>query len=184
MHLSRVSKVVLSIVLAIGVVVFLVLADYGINAGRIHYGVSIGDVNVGGMTEAEAIAALDEHVDFVDDFPVVFTAEGMDCSFEPEEFALDPLSAQNAAAARRVGFRDFPFGALSERVRAWFEGVEVEWETKARKFWKVTEHVDECEAQGEAIGETVRPRALRIRMRIAILTWPRRPFRIPLEEGV
>jgi hypothetical protein len=181
MDLSRSTKGILAVVLMTGIVLFLVLADFGINAGRIHYGVSIGDINVGGMTEAEAIEVLEERAEDLETAPVVFTAEGMDCSFDPETFRWDPLSAENAEAARRVGFRDLPFGALKDRLRAWFNGVEVSWETKARAFWKVTEHIDECEAQAEAIGETLKRKILRRRMLIAIVTWPRRHFKIPLE---
>lgn len=181
MQLTRVSKIVLAVVLAIGALVFLVLADFGINAGRIHYGVSIGDVNVGGMTEAEAIDALEERAELLENEPVIFRAEGIDCWFTPTDFRWDPLAEENAAAAREVGFRGSPFDALRERIRAWFQGVELEWDTKARAFWKVTEHIDECEEQAEAIGETVKPKILRRRMLIAIVTWPRRHFNIPLE---
>jgi hypothetical protein len=182
MQLSRTTKIVVAVALVVGSFVFLVLADYGINAGRIHYGVSIGDVDVGGMTEAEAIDVLEERAEELEKAPVVFTAEGMDCSFDPREFNWDPLSAENARSARRVGFHDPPFGAMAERVRAWFEGVQVEWDTKARSFWKVTEHIDGCEEQAEAIGEVLMRKILRRRMLIAIVTWPRRNFVVPLEQ--
>jgi hypothetical protein len=182
MQLSRSSKIVVAVTVVVGALLFLVIADYGINAGRIHYGVSIGDVDVGGMTEAEAMDVLEERGDMLEDKAVVFTAEGMDCSFDPRDFKWDPLAADNADAARRVGFGDFPFGAIEERLRAWLQGVELEWDTKARSFWKVTEHIDYCEEQAEAIGEELKRKILRRRMLIAIVTWPRRNFVVPLEQ--
>jgi hypothetical protein len=182
MQLSRTTKVVVGVAVVIGALLFLVLADYGINAGRIHYGVSIGDVNVGGMTEAEAIEVLEERAEELEDEAVIFTAEGIDCRFLPTDFRWTPQAGENAAAARRVGFRDFPFGALSERLRAWFQGVHLEWDTKALSFWKVTEHIDDCQEQATAIGETVKEKILRRRMLIAIVTWPRRNFVVPLEQ--
>jgi hypothetical protein len=181
MHLSRTAKVVVAVGVLVGFVLFLVLADFGINAGRIHYGVSIGDLDVGGMTEAEAIDALQERSEELALAPVVFSAENVRCDFIPEDYNWDPLPSENAETARRVGFRDPPFGALSERVRAWLDGVELEWDTKVRHFWKLTELIDDCEEQAEAVGETIKPKILRRRMLIAIVTWPRRIFKIPLE---
>jgi hypothetical protein len=181
MQLSRTTKIVVAVAVVVGALLFLVLADYGINAGRIHYGVSIGDVNVGGMTEAEAIEALDERAEELEEEVVIFTAEGIQCQFVPEDFNWDPLAADNAEAARRVGFSDFPFGALGDRLRAWTQGVEIEWDTKVRHFWKLTDVIHDCEDQARAIGETVMENILRRRMLIAIVTWPRRNFVVPLE---
>src|ERR687891_569964 len=54
------ARVVLASVGLLGIFAFLVIAELGINAGLIHYGVKIGHVDVGGLSPVAAERLLDQ----------------------------------------------------------------------------------------------------------------------------
>jgi hypothetical protein len=159
--------------------VWVVLLDFGVNAGRIHYGVHVRGVAVGGMTLEEAMEVLQERGEELRYEPVVMSAEGMECSFIPDNIGWGPKPKSTAEAARDVGFEGGMFSALGDRLRAWFQGVRVDWAGEP-KFWKVTPLIDECERQADALQLELDRYKLRRRMRRAIVTWPRRIFEIPV----
>ena len=180
MSLPRPAKVLLAVALAVGIFVYAVLLDFGINAGRIHYGVSVHGVDVGGLTEVEANRVLGAHGEKLRETPVVITTEGLNCNFVPSEVGWRPRTTETADLARAVGREGGPFAAVAERVRAWFEGVDVDWVGKP-KAKKVNAQLDWCERQAEGLGLSIDRWKLRKRMRRAIVRWPRKPFQIPIE---
>lgn len=182
MNLSTRAKVLLGIGLLIGLVVWVVLLDFGINAGRIHYGVHVRGTDVGGMTLEEAQATLQERGEELRFEPVVFSAEGMECIFIPDEVGWGPKPKSTAEDARDVGFRGGLSTSLRERVKAWFTGVRVDWADKPN-VRKVTALIDDCEKQADALHLELNRYKLRRLMRRAIVTWPRRIFQIPVEPG-
>lgn len=182
MNLSTRFKVLVAVVLAVGLVGWVILLDLGINAGRIHYGVHVRGTQVGGMTVEEAQAVLRERGRELRYEPVVLSAEGMECSFIPDEVGWGPKPKATAEAAREVGFTGGIRNALGDRVTAWFGGVRVGW-AGGPKFWKVTPLIDECEKQAEALHLELDRYKLRRMMRRAIVTWPRRIFQIPVEPA-
>ena len=182
MNLSARAKIAIGVVLIVGLVVWVVLLDYGINAGRIHYGVHVRGVDVGGMTPEEATEVLQERGVQLRYEPVIFSAEGMNCNFIPDEVGWGPKPKSTAESARAVGFRGSLGTALRERIKAWFSGVRVDWAGEP-KFWKVTPLIDDCEEQAEALHLELDRYELRRRMRRAIVTWPRKIFEIPVETA-
>ena len=182
MNLSTPAKAAIAVVLAIAMVVWVVLLDYGINAWRIHYGVHVRGVDVGGMTPEEAMEVLQERGEKLRYEPVVFSAEGMNCNFIPDEVGWGPKPKSTAENARAIGFRGSFVTGLRDRVKAWFTGVRVDWAGEP-KFWKVTPLIDDCEEQAEALQLELDRYKLRLRMRRAIVTWPRKIFEIPVEAA-
>jgi hypothetical protein len=181
-NLSTRAKALLTIGLLVGLVVWVVLLDYGINAGRIHYGVHVRGTDVGGMTLEEAMEVLHDRGEELRFEPVVLSAEGMNCSFIPDDvgWRLKPMST--AEEARDVGFRGGFSTSLRERLKAWFTGVRVDWvDTPNPK--KVTSVIDDCEEQAEALDLELDRYKLRRLIRRAIVTWPRRIFQVPVEPA-
>jgi hypothetical protein len=176
---SRTAKTALGVSAAVGVLAFLIVVDLGINAGRIHYGVSINEMDVGGLTEAEAAELLEARVGLIQFEPVVFTTEFLEFSFVPADVGWRPRVLETTRAAMRLGRDDVPFGALVDRARAWLSGVEIGWTGSPRAF-QVGEMIDEWESEAEGVDLTIDRGRLRARIRRAIVTWPRRPFMIPL----
>ena len=182
MNLSTSAKILLGIGLLIGLGVWVVLLDLGINAGRIHYGVHVRGTDVGGMTLEEAMDVLQEQGERLRFEPVVLSAEGMNCSFIPDDVGWGPKPKSTAEDARDVGFRGGLAASLRERIKAWFTGVRVDWAGEP-KFWKVTPLIDDCEKQAEGLQLELDRYKLRKIMRRAIVTWPRRIFQIPVAPG-
>lgn len=176
------AKVLVAFLLVLGVGAYLILMDLGINAGRIHHGVSVGGITIGGMTFDEAKAELQETGSEIRFRPVVLSAEGMDCSFIPDELGWGPKPKRTAETARDVGFSGGLLSALRDRITAYFSGVEVEWADKPNPV-KVTELIDECEEQADGVGVELNRYKLRRRIARAIVTWPRRVFQIPVRPG-
>lgn len=181
MTLSRTAKALLAVGLVLSLVLYLILLDVGISAGRIHHGVSVQGFDIGGLATTEAIEELAERGQELRYEPVIFTHEGFDCRFVPDELGWTPQQAETAAVAEDVGRANAPFGALADRARAWFGGVDVEWTAKPKRS-EMRELIDECERQAEGLGLTLDRFKLRKRIRRAIVTYPREMFAIPLEE--
>lgn len=182
MNLSARAKVLLAIATLVGISAYLVVLDMGLNAGRIHHGVDVRGIDVGGLTRDEAAAVLEEEGERLAVSPVILTREGMSCNFEPVELGWDPRPNDTAVAAYRVGRGVDWLAALGSRVKAWVAGATVDWNDRLDSA-KVSELIDYCEEQGEGLGYEVRRYKLRIRIREAIKTWPRGPVNIPIARS-
>lgn len=170
--------------MALGVVLaaalYLVVVDLGINAGRIHYGVSVADVDVGGLSAPQAVERLRQHGLRLKNTAITFSAPGADCSFLPAELGWGPQPADTTKIALDVGRADVPLGAIADRVRAWLGGVEVGW---AGSFDSaaVDDLLDECETSASGQGFEIDRDRLRAMVQNAVVTWPRPvSFRFPL----
>ncbi len=80
-----------------------------------------------------------------------------------------------------MGRDDAPFGALSDRAVAWVSGSKVPWAGDVVPSL-VGDLMDEMEIQADALGYEIRRKALRRRIKRAIVSWPNRIFKIPLEQ--
>lgn len=181
MQLTPPVKTVLVLVLIVGAVSYLILLDLAVNAGRVHRGVSVAGFDVGGLNATEAADALEERGDAMKTSPMLFTAEGFDCRFTPEDVGWGPQPADTLEAALEVGRGGSLWQDLRDRLNAWSNGVRVEW-AGAPNPDEVDRELDRCEELAEAMGVTIDRARLRYKVKRAIVTWPRRPFRIPLES--
>jgi hypothetical protein len=157
----------------------------GISAGKVHFGVQVHDIEVGGLTRAEAQERLDTYGDRMLEEPIVFVAEGVDCRFLRREVGWGPQPFDTADLAMKVGRSDVPFGALADRLRAWFGGVTVEWADEPDRD-KVARIADDCEQSAESLGLaiTIDTVALEEAIVDAVLQYPPEQIhQIPLEQG-
>ena len=195
MQLSARAKVLLGLLAVISVLVYLVIVDLGLSAGRIHHGVEIREgADVGGLTVSEAAAKLEEREDAMLADEIVMGGEGITVRFYPRipvgapagtlGAGWRPMRHVTAQEAFDVGRRNALFGALFDRLDAWFGGTEVSWQgsPKAIKVDRILEAVEE---KAEPKGLTLDRTAMRLKIRRILNRWPRRPFyRIPfLDEG-
>lgn len=179
MQLSRTVKTIVVLFLVAALVAYALLLEFAINAGRVHRGVSVQGYEVGGFNYAEAAAALNARGTEMKLEPMVFTTEGFDCSFTPEQIGWGPQPADTADAAMEVGRRGGILEALAERLEAWTDGVTIEW-AGSPDAAKVGRELNRCEKQAAGLGLDIdRPR-LRYAIRKAIVTWPRATVPIPL----
>ncbi|MCA1704987.1 MAG: hypothetical protein LC808_17680, partial [Actinobacteria bacterium] len=78
------TKPVALLLLLVGLLLYLLLVDLGVNAGRVHYGVTVGGYDVGGHTYPETFELLRERGKELEKAPIVLGAEGFDCRFTPK----------------------------------------------------------------------------------------------------
>jgi vancomycin resistance protein YoaR len=111
------------VIIVCAIIAVLVAADFWLNTGRIHRGVEVGSVSLGGKTPAEARQVVRDHVmgplkDIDFDGPAHFTrdAGAMGMSFNVDETV-------NKAYA--VGREGNILERLSERLRASFGGATI-----------------------------------------------------------
>jgi hypothetical protein len=196
MQLNRLPKFMLISAGLLALLAWLLIVEFGVNAGKVHYGVELrGDLNVGGMTRSELRGVLKERAEEMFFEPVVLGAEGIGpINVYPRtptfEIAKDEVRAVNwnpryietIDALMAVGRKNGPLAALSDRFDAYFGGVKVPWQG-APAAYKVTERViDPIEELGEKEGLTLDRDVLRVKLRQALNEWPRQPFyRIPFE---
>jgi hypothetical protein len=163
-----------------GVFFYLLIVDLGISAGRIHHGVSVGGVEVGGLTEEEAGEVLERRVRLLGSAPVTFFGPGMWERVTPATVGWRPRPARSATAALRIGRANAPLGALSDRWRACFGGVDLRWagSTSSRKMRL---YVDRIDRRADDLGYDLDRPKLRRKIKRGINAWPRRPMRIPVQ---
>jgi vancomycin resistance protein YoaR len=111
------------VIIVCAIIAVLVAADFWLNTGRIHRGVEVGSVSLGGKTPAEARQVVRDHVmgplkDIEFDGPAHFTrgAGAMGMSFNVDE-TVDEAYA--------VGREGNILERLSERLRASFGGATI-----------------------------------------------------------
>ncbi|MDQ3955065.1 MAG: hypothetical protein M3285_05910 [Actinomycetota bacterium] len=193
MTLSGKAKLVITAVMLGAILLYLVIVDLGVSAGRIHHGVEIrGGLEVGGMTRSEASDRLKNRVKLMLNDEIVLGGEGLSVHFFPRrppgapEDALAagwrPRRKETIEAAFEVGRTDGPFAALADRVDAWFGGLKISWQG-APKALRVNEILCAVERRAQKRGLALDRTALRLKIRQLLNTWPRKPFyRIPFLE--
>lgn len=177
------AKFLLVVGLVVGALGYLVVVDLGVNAGRIHYGVSVEKVDVGGLTAPEAVELLTERGEALKQ-AFEFSAPGVSCTVVPGRLGWGPQPSDTMRAALAVGRADAPFGALIDRIRSWVGGVRVGWAGAVNPH-KVYAFLNDCEDRTAAQGLELDRDTLRYELKRAIVTWPRPApplFRLPLER--
>jgi hypothetical protein len=164
------------------VVVYLVIVDLGISAGRIHHGVRVAGVDIGGLTVGEAADALKLRAQLMRKTPVLFRSDGLEVTLVPKDVHWQPRPSKTAFAAMKVGRKDGPVRALLARLRCWFGGVTMAWKGHAGPV-RLTHFIDDVEARGAALGLRIDRARFRQEIRRGLLAWPRRPGTIPLASG-
>ena len=175
------TKIGLALAVALAIFAYLILVDVGISAGKIHHGVSVSGVDVGGLTEAEALDRLEKKSDEIAVAPILLLAPGYNIGVKPDQLNWDGAPRLTARAALRVGRDDVPFGAVADRISAWLWGVQLEFvgrpERKTFLQW-VKKQGDALECYGFKLD--------RFKLRRLIIDAARRgetgPFDFPVTE--
>jgi hypothetical protein len=172
MNISTRTKLLLGLSALLAALIYLVIVDLGVNAGRIHRGVMLEPFRLGGLTTDEATDALGPRGEALRSKLNIFTTDGFHCIVLPEKLGWQPRSEETAEAAFRVGRDDAPFGALYDRFRAWFGGASIDWEDDLGRR-KVARFVRLCAERNEAgVGVVVDRPAFRRLVRAVALEWP------------
>ncbi len=111
------------IIIICAIIAILVAADFWLNSGKIHRGVEVGNVSLGGQTPAEARESVKNHV--------IGPLERIEFS-GPEDFSRDSKDlgvrfnvARTVNQAYAVGREGNVLDRLSERLRASFGGATI-----------------------------------------------------------
>jgi vancomycin resistance protein YoaR len=103
----------------------LVGVDVLLSAGRIHPGVRVGTVAVGGMSTEQAATAIQRGIEPLLSEPVTMTVAERSWTVDAGMIGATVESTQAAEAAYLIGRGD-SFGAVvGERLKAWFGSAEV-----------------------------------------------------------
>lgn len=179
MRLTPSTKGLLTLVLLLAGAVYIVIVELAISAGQVHHGVNVNGFDIAGLNRQEAADALQERGDLMKATPLIFTSEGFECRFTPEEVGWGPQPADTAEAAMQVGRGGSLSDALAERWRAWTSGVTIDWQGSQDPA-RVGRELNRCERIAERVGvEIDRPR-LRYLIKLNLVRWPRAPVEIPL----
>ena len=182
MKVSSKARVFIVAATFIGLLVFLAIVDLGVNAGRIHRGVEVAGIDVGGLTEDEAYGKLYPIGEEMSETPIVFFGETFDCRLIPEDVRWGPQVAGTADAAYGIGRADDLLTDALDRAKAWFGKANVRWagkpSTRQVGIW-----VAQCVKAGAAVGISVDKEQLRYSVKQALGSWPRpQIWDVPTEE--
>lgn len=183
MKLSLRAKVGVLTAAVLGLLLFLIVVDLGVNAGRIHYGVSVAQIDVGGMSRAEAVGPLRRRGRAIQNEPLLLTAEGLNVGIPPRCLGWRPAVRESVRDAYDVGRTNAPFGALGDRVGSWLWGIRVDFDgTWSDQLLDV--YMDEWDERLSTLGEPLdRDRLTRI-LREAVAEGDAGPFEFPRESSV
>ncbi|CAN5714549.1 hypothetical protein BH18ACT15_BH18ACT15_09770 [soil metagenome] len=173
------GKALLAALGAAGLLLYAVVVDLGVNAGRIHYGVSVDGVAVGGMTKDKAERVLKRAARGLRTKELTFHRRGAVFHLEAKDVGWRPHPSRSAAAAMGVGRSGGIVSAAESRLEAW-TGFKLPWSGKPKSA-RVARLVDEWSAKAARRGLAVDRGRLRFQLRRAIRRMPKDRYRIPLE---
>jgi hypothetical protein len=159
----------------LGIFTFVVIADLGINAGLIHYGVRVGHIDVGGMSPLAAERVIEDVGAEMASTPITFRGSGLGpYSWTPLELGWEPKKFEMSAKAMKVGRRGNVLRSLGDRVKSWTKGIKIRWERPRKPT--VHREVRAIAEEAEVVGLTVDKSKMKYLIRKAIWDWPRDPF--------
>lgn len=160
---------------------FLIVVDLGVNAGRIHYGVSVAGRDLGGKTRSQATEILEARSKEISLQPILLTAEGLNVGIDADGLGWEPNVPATRRIAYDVGRRNAPFGAVADRVGCWLWGKRVDfvgkWDRETLK-----EKFDEWDKRLTALGKPLDREKLRTILAEAIARGETGPYEFPVED--
>ena len=179
--MSPVMKGPLVVTGVVLLIAYVAIVELGINAGRIHFGVSVRGMDVGGLTVEEAVQRLQGRAALLDSKPIVFGSQGLGkVSVFPSDLSWMGNVEKTAEEAAAVGRDGGLVTALSDRVAAYLEGVDVPWQGGPRPG-KVSRLINRIEKRAAEEGLELDRARLRGKIKRLVQRWPRaRWYRIPV----
>jgi len=121
-----VKRVAVSAALVVAALLMLVVGiEVAASAGRVHPGVHVAGVAVGGKTSAKATETIESAIGARMDAPVLVAFEEQTWSVEATQVAASPQVKEMTDAAMSVGRTGDPWTRVRERASAWFTPVEL-----------------------------------------------------------
>jgi vancomycin resistance protein YoaR len=111
------------IIIICAIIAVLVAADFWLNSGKIHRGVEVGNVSLGGMTTAEARQTVKDHV--MGPLEEIEFSGPENFSREAKDMGVRFNVARTVNQAYAVGREGNVLDRLSERLRASFGGATI-----------------------------------------------------------
>jgi hypothetical protein len=180
--ISFAAKLAFGSAVVAALAVYVSVVDLGVNAGRIHRGVTVGTIDVGGLTQIEAADRLESVGREMRNEHVTFEVGTNVFEILPADLKWWPYAEDMALKAMSVGRKGGLAHAASTRWEAWFGGVELKWKKPGPR--RVAKKIEELSAELDALGYDLDEEAMRRELRHAIWDWPRRDaYQIPLSEG-
>jgi len=186
MNISRPSRALLYGMLVIGLLVYALILELGLSAGRVHQGVTVdGEIDVAGLTRVEVGELLQERTELLASEPLVFGARGVGRhAIEVTSIGARPEPNETAAAAMAVGRTGGPWSALVARWTAWTGGIDVAWVGEPSRG-RVSEFIERIEERALDARLALNRCKLRGKIRRVATDWPRKEFyRIPVQDQV
>ncbi|MEN6430945.1 MAG: VanW family protein, partial [Coriobacteriales bacterium] len=109
----------------VAIVVVAALVDVIASAGRVHPGVHVGDIAVGGMSRSEAAATIRQKAGALISRPVTVRLDGKEWSLTSDQVGATVDATSLAQAAYSVGRDSGFFAAAAGRVGAWFGARDI-----------------------------------------------------------
>jgi vancomycin resistance protein YoaR len=118
MALITVGAIVVAVVLAI-------LVDSALYYNKVHAGVKVDTVSLGGLTQDEAIAALNDYLEDAQQSPIVLTSSDWSKTIMPADVGTEMDVAGAVAQAMDVGRDKNFFSNLGKRFKLYFSEVQI-----------------------------------------------------------
>ncbi len=125
----RLSRTQLAALITVGaivaIVVLAIVVDSALYYNKVHAGVQVSGVSLGGLTRDEAAAALNDYVEDVQQNPIVLTSGEWRWSLMPGDVGTEMDIAGAVAQAMDVTRENNLFSDLGKRLKLYFSEVEI-----------------------------------------------------------
>ena len=111
------------VIIICAIIAVLVAADFWLNSGKIHRGVEVGNVSLGGMTTTEARETVEDHV--MGPFEEIEFSGPENFSRDARDMGVSFNVARTVNQAYAVGREGNVLDRLSQRLRASFGGATI-----------------------------------------------------------
>ena len=125
-RLGRAQLVALITVGAIvAAVVLAILVDSALYYNKVHAGVKVDTVNLGGLTRDEAVAALNDYLEDAQQSPIMLTSGDWSKTIMPADVGTEMDVAGAVAQAMDVSREKNFFSDLGKRFKLYFSEVQI-----------------------------------------------------------
>lgn len=178
-RISPLARILLTTTAVVGGLTYLAIVDLGVNAGLVHRGVKVGHLDVGGLSQAEAAAAIERVGTEMRETSIRLEIEDVGLMLVyPRDFGWKPRAEQMAKRAMAIGREGGILTLTADRASAWFGGHRLPWDEPRTK--PLRRQIREVIRAARTAGVVVAWNPIRKTLISATYDWPRRDlYRVP-----
>jgi len=106
-------------------IIILGVADFALHANKVHKGVEVNGIHLGGKTKSQAIKSVEKLANILENEPVFINHNGKNWSIKPGELSARVNKETTVRKAFDAGRKGGPADLIKQRAALWFKDKDV-----------------------------------------------------------